>query len=240
MLKKTEDHTPLYVRLSNIIKERINEKTYQEGCSIPSEMALQREFSVSRTTVRKALKLLTDQSTLIKLPGKGTFVSNKNNDIQTKNHRFSSLTASVEKAGKKLSSRLISINEVKGTTEQREFFSLPGEQNLTEIRRLRYIDGVPFCLEWIWLPPKYSSIENNDLDFPLYKLLKQKFSVSPSTGTKTFKIVFANHEESFLLNVDESTPLMKINDFVYDEKGFPMHISLQILRSDKVTYAVDR
>ena len=95
MLKKAE-HLPLYVSLANIIKERINNQQYQVGSSIPSEAELREEFAVSRTTVRKALKLLTDQNILIKLPGKGTYVSDNRNEVKTKKHQFSSLTDSVE------------------------------------------------------------------------------------------------------------------------------------------------
>lgn len=101
MLKKSENHMPLYIDLAKIVKNRIAENKYQIGTKIPSEMELQKEFSVSRTTVRKALKVLSDENYLIKLPGKGTFVSDKRNEIETQNQKFSSLTDSAAKTGKK-------------------------------------------------------------------------------------------------------------------------------------------
>lgn len=239
MLEKEEGHTPLYIHLADIIKKRIDDKKYREGHAIPSEMTLQEEFKLSRTTVRKALKLLSDQNILIKLPGKGTYVSDQGNEVKTQNHHFSSLTDSVKKAGKTMSTRLISVQEVPGQPEQRSFLQLQDDEQLIEIKRLRYIDEVPFCVEWIWLPPKFAGIKKADLDSPLYQLLKKNFMVSPSTGKKTFKITFATREESFLLNVDEKTALMQIKDFVYDNHNLPMHISQQVLRSDKFTYAID-
>ena len=238
MLKKAE-HLPLYVSLANIIKERISNQQYQVGSSIPSEAELREEFAVSRTTVRKALKLLTDQNILIKLPGKGTYVSDNRNEVKTKKHQFSSLTDSVERAGKNMATRLISIEDTYGTDEQRSFFHLDATEQLIAINRLRYIDDVSFCLEWIWLPPKFDQLKSADLNRPLYQLLKEQFATIPSTGRKTFKIAFATKEESVLLNVDQNSPLMLIKDFVYDEKGQPLHITSQILRSDKLTYAID-
>ena len=175
MLKKAE-HLPLYVSLANIIKERINNQQYQVGSSIPSEAELREEFAVSRTTVRKALKLLTDQNILIKLPGKGTYVSDNRNEVKTKKHQFSSLTDSVERAGKNMSTRLISVELTHGNDEQRAFFHLGDTEQLIAINRLRYIDDVPFCLEWIWLPPKFNQLKSADLNRPLYQLLKEQFN----------------------------------------------------------------
>ncbi|WP_223897530.1 MULTISPECIES: hypothetical protein [Lactobacillus] len=37
-----------------------------------------------------------------------------------------------------------------------------------EIKRLRYIDDIPFCLEWIYLGPKFENIKTGDLNMPLY------------------------------------------------------------------------
>ena len=51
--------------------------------------------------------------------------------------------------------------------------------------------------------------------------------------------MFANREESFLLNVDEKAPLMRIKDLVYDDHNHPLHIMQEIIRSDKFTYAVN-
>jgi len=239
MLKKSENHMPLYIDLAKIVKNRIAENKYQIGTKIPSEMELQKEFSVSRTTVRKALKVLSDENYLIKLPGKGTFVSDKRNEIETQNQKFSSLTDSAAKTGKKISNRLISIKSITGDDEQNTFLQTNAQQQIIEIKRLRYIDDIPFCLEWIWLAPKYSAIKDEDLDMPLYKILRKKFHINPGKGKKTFKIAFANREESFLLNVDEKTPLMRIKDLVYDDHNFPLHITQEIIRSDKFTYAVN-
>lgn len=239
MLTKSKKHTPLYVCLADIIKKRIREKKYLEGHSIPSEMELQKEFSISRTTVRKALRLLTDQNMLIKLPGKGTFVSDRGNEVKTQNQQFSSLTENVKKTGKSTTTRLISIRKIIGSENQNKFFQLQSDQQLVEIKRLRYINGVPFCVEWIWLPHEYEDVKEDNLDMPLYKLLENRYHVAPGNGKKTFKIAFATREESFLLNVDEQAPLMQINDYVYDKSGQPLHISQEILRSDKFTYAVN-
>lgn len=52
---------------------------FPPGSMIMSEAAVQKEYNVSRVTVRKAFKLLIDKGILRAIRGKGTFV----NDVET-------------------------------------------------------------------------------------------------------------------------------------------------------------
>ena len=56
---------------------------------------------VSLTTVRKTLKILSEENYFIKLSDKITFVSDKSNEIKIQNQKFSSLTDSTARTGKK-------------------------------------------------------------------------------------------------------------------------------------------
>ena len=66
---------PKYVQLQNIIKEKIITKQYSDGEKIPSETEFMEKYSVTRTTIRKALSNLVYEGLLRKEQGKGTFVS---------------------------------------------------------------------------------------------------------------------------------------------------------------------
>ncbi|MDO5733440.1 MAG: GntR family transcriptional regulator, partial [Eubacteriales bacterium] len=57
---------PLYVRLSDHIRENIESGIYQVGQQIPTENELIDRFNVSRITVRKAIQSLVDQRLLKK------------------------------------------------------------------------------------------------------------------------------------------------------------------------------
>lgn len=240
MRKQNKSKSLLYEQLTDTINKRVQENTYKSGEMIPSELELQREFGVSRSTVRKALNILSKQNILIKIPGKGTFVSDKKSPIKTKSKHFLSFTDNVKRSGKKLTTKLIYTKDVNNNEKQRNFFNISESDKLVKIKRLRYLNGEPFCIETTWLSEKYSDITNNNLDGSLYQILKKKYDSAPNNGQKTFKIIFATQEESFLLDVSRGSALMKINDYVYDQNGFPLHISEQILKGDKFTYAVNQ
>src|SRR5258708_12211972 len=68
-----DSSTPRYSQLKEIIREQY--ASWEAGQPIPSELELCQMYSVSRTTVRKALDHLTQEGLLYRLQGKGTFIS---------------------------------------------------------------------------------------------------------------------------------------------------------------------
>src|SRR3954470_12335902 len=66
---------PLYQQIHHLLRHRIGIGEYPPGSKIPSEHDLCRELAVSRVTVREALRELVRADMLIKVHGKGAFVS---------------------------------------------------------------------------------------------------------------------------------------------------------------------
>ena len=65
---------PAYRNLYQIIKNDIEKGVYSAGNFIPTEPELEQLFGVSRTTVRKAMKLLADEQLVEIKQGRGTMV----------------------------------------------------------------------------------------------------------------------------------------------------------------------
>ena len=66
---------PAYQRIKDHVLQQIQSGIWQEGDAIPSETALARQFEVARMTVNRALRELTDEQTLTRTQGSGTFVA---------------------------------------------------------------------------------------------------------------------------------------------------------------------
>jgi GntR family transcriptional regulator len=65
----------LYIQLTRILLEEINSRRWQSGHRIPTEEDLCREYNVSKITVRQAILNLASEGYLLKVQGKGTFVT---------------------------------------------------------------------------------------------------------------------------------------------------------------------
>lgn len=66
---------PLYVQLTEILQERIEQGRWQPGTRFTSERELCEQFQVSRTVVRPALTILENNGLLVRVKGRGTFVA---------------------------------------------------------------------------------------------------------------------------------------------------------------------
>ncbi len=73
---------PKYIRLKEIINEKISKGVYPIGSKLPTEMQLAAEFNVSRSTVRQTLELLKDDGVISKHWGSGNTVLSKNNSVR--------------------------------------------------------------------------------------------------------------------------------------------------------------
>lgn len=65
----------LYQKLYDDIRHKIENGEYKSGQLLPPERELGETYGVERTTVRRALQMLSDDHLVSKLPGKGTVIS---------------------------------------------------------------------------------------------------------------------------------------------------------------------
>lgn len=66
----------LYEQIVQQIEESIRKGELIEGSQLPAERDLARQFGVSRTAVREAIKALQEKGLVDAFPGRGTFVTN--------------------------------------------------------------------------------------------------------------------------------------------------------------------
>lgn len=66
----------LYEQIVQQIEESILKGELTEGSQLPAERDLAKQFGVSRTAVREAIKALQEKGLVDAIPGRGTFISN--------------------------------------------------------------------------------------------------------------------------------------------------------------------
>jgi GntR family histidine utilization transcriptional repressor len=92
---------PLYVKIKRLIQQKILSGEFAVDGRIPSENELVRDLGISRMTVNRALRELSGEGILLRVPGVGTFVAstkvqsdfleikNLADDIRGRGHRHS-------------------------------------------------------------------------------------------------------------------------------------------------------
>ena len=66
---------PLHTQLLNEVRHRILSGQWPPGSRVPSELKLQQQLQISRSTIRQALHAAQSEGLIERVPGKGTFVA---------------------------------------------------------------------------------------------------------------------------------------------------------------------
>ena len=83
---ETYDTTPIYKRIADDYRNKINSGELPAGSLIPPQTSLARLHGTSEVTIRKALQVLVEDGLIYRVRKKGTFVSGPNDHRTTNSH----------------------------------------------------------------------------------------------------------------------------------------------------------
>ncbi|SCL13505.1 GntR family transcriptional regulator [Micromonospora inyonensis] len=67
-------HTPIYIQLADLLREKIESGEFAPGSTLPSELQLSQEHQIGRESVRMAVALLRSEGLIRTSRGRGTWV----------------------------------------------------------------------------------------------------------------------------------------------------------------------
>jgi GntR family transcriptional regulator, histidine utilization repressor len=147
----TEQSPALYERVKTYVRDRTRSGEWKPGDKIPSENDLVRELGISRMTINRALRELSEQGEVVRRGGVGTFVAEPppistllmiariGDEIRTRGHRYD---WSVIRKTSKNASREVALA-----------FQLPPGTPLFHLVCVHRENGVPVQLEHRYVNP---------------------------------------------------------------------------------------
>ncbi len=131
----------LSTKLRDDLLRELRERGLQPGDRIPTEAEISRQFGVSRSTVREALRLLEESGVVRVERGRGRFLAPGGAlRVERPIDRFESVTEMLESLGHRVTSAVLSIEEDTPTDAESDALSLTGEDAVIRLTRLRYGD----------------------------------------------------------------------------------------------------
>src|SRR5262245_7685905 len=196
MLKREQRVVPLYYQVQHTISQRISRGEYPPGSQLPSESELSRELGVSRVTVREALRVLAQDGVLVKIQGRGTFVSD-NPLVAQPSRNFTGYLEDLYDQLERVSVKKIDITRVPLTDEMRTNLALSeDEKEVIRIKRTRYVDDEPYAYTINVLPLEIGQhltsekLENS----PLVRLLEEDLKIQIIHARETITASAADTE----------------------------------------------
>lgn len=224
---------PLYYQIMSMIKRGITTGILKPGDLLPTEEQFCKRFDVSRTTIRQAFAALVKEGSIVRVQGKGTFISEQPK-LDRKMDTVYSFTHEMESMGLKASSKIIRFEEVLPVEDLRQMFSLEPNEYIYHIVRVRLAADQPLLLETTYLPVKIikhldgAALENKSL----YDLLNN-LGIVPYRAEEKYESVLIVGEESRLLQCKNNTTGFFIERTAWLENGRIFEFTQSIMRGDR-------
>ncbi len=221
---------PAYQRIKNAILDNIHSGKWQAGNAISTEMALAEEFGVSRMTVNRALKELSEERVLERRQGSGTFVAQ-----QQFNHTFvevRNIAQDLKLANRDYQAHVVSKRAITASMlddEMRGKFDLDtavvssdSEDTriseiavLYEVKIVHFADGQPIQFEERWVDAKKVP-QFLEQDFSVVNTSDYLIAKSPlERGSYTIRAVAAPDEIANALQVAPQSPTLVLRRQTY-------------------------
>ena len=136
---------PLYAKVKDHILGNIRSGTWEPGARVPSENELVESFGISRMTANRALRELTSEGFLSRLPGVGTFV--KEPPARSSLMELRNIAEEITQRGHRYSARVLSKSEIEANPALAEEFEAKLSDRLFHIIIVHEENGVPVQLE---------------------------------------------------------------------------------------------
>ena len=228
---------PLYEQIKDYILHNIDIGEFEPDGRIPSERDLSKLFGVSRLTVNKAVRELTQAGVLYVRIGKGTFISSETFDQEL--DVLSSFSEEMQQRGRKPYSRVLDAEIMPASAEIARQLRLLVGVEVVLLKRLRMADGLPVALETSVFPAAACPdiFERHDFTHEsLYDVLRKQFNVHLVRAEQTFEARRASYEDCDLLKVEEGSPILYIQRITYTDSDTPFEYVRSFYRGDRYKF----
>lgn len=226
---------PLYRQLREIVEGEIDAGLLKPGDKIPSEAELSQKYEVSRITVRAALNELSEEGILVKIQGKGTFVTHmKEKKIITFGEI--SFTKACARSNMKPGRKLVSMDVEDANSDDLRELALEEGEKVVSIKRKLLADGTPLVLVHDRVPyRKYEKLLNMDIEgSSLNQLMIGITGGTMSSLYRTIEATGATAQDAKLLGINVGSPLLLLRDIMGDGEGCPIRRTREVLAGDRV------
>jgi GntR family transcriptional regulator len=227
---------PLYSQLKELLRTRILDGTYPPLSRMPSEAELGKAFEVSRITVRQALGDLQKEGLIFKIHGKGTFVAKPKafQNVST----LQGLGESMTQRGYEVINRLRSFKTVPADAQVAARLQIAEGDNVVQIKRARLVNRELVSLEITWLPEHVGKrLEKADLvSRDIFLILENDCALPLGHADLAIDAILADAELAAALEVEEGSPVMRIERLTHTADGAPLDYEHLYYRGDAFQY----
>jgi len=218
---------PLYQQLQRALRQAIESRVLGPDDALPPERDLASDFSVSRITVRKAIKGLVNEGMLVRRQGSGTFVRAR---VEKNFSKLTSFSEDMRARGR--NPRSVWLRKYAGTVSPEEALTLRASPGTPVYRfhRIRFADDAPMALEYATVLasclPSVDAVESS-----LYVALERAGN-RPVRALQRLRAVLFSAEQAKLLQAKERDAGLLVERVGFLDDGRAAEFTQSYFRGD--------
>jgi GntR family transcriptional regulator len=223
---------PLWAQLETALKQRLDAGEFDDR--FPTDNELVTEYSVSRHTVREAIRHLNKAGILRRERGRGTVINRS--EFEQPLGALYSLFQSIEASGAVQRSHVLSIREDLDPVVA-EQLGVQAETPLFFLERIRYADDEPLALDRSWLPMEIARpLLSTDFEHTaLYDELQAQAGTAPNAGWERIAPVLPTPAERKLLLMHRGEAAFSL-ERLGTADGKPIEWRTTLIRGDRYRF----
>ncbi len=220
-----------------MLKNQIENQDYKVGDFLPPEPELEKMFNVSRTTVRKAVEILSQQGFVYIQQGKGTEILDFK--ATQKLQYVTSFSETLREQGFTVCYKHITVDTIPASARIAADLNIVPNSLVVRLKRLTIVNDKPIALMTNYLlPDMVPGIERKIGTMnSLYSFLESEYNIVMEAATDYISAQEASNEEASMLQVPIGYPLLNVRRITYI-KARPVEFVLLQIVGDKYEYCV--
>ena len=232
-----DSHLPLYFQLKELLLGSIKNGVWKPGHQLPTEEEIQREYELSRTTVRQALRELELEGRIHRQPGRGTFVTQPKAQEGTESFTLDMMR--LEEFGMELKWRVLSAEQVPATTEVASNLKIQPGTNIFELRRLRIANDLVIgymisCLAGEFL----KDVDTSLLGVGGSMNYISRLDLAKCTVERVLEALPGKRNETNFLEMPHGDPVLVLTRLLRNMDGKPIEYYRAYYRGDRFRYHI--
>lgn len=228
---------PMYRQIADALREKITAGELKPGDALPTESSLQETFSVSRVTVRQALKLLTEEQIIESIQGSGSYVKE-----ERVNYDIYQLTGFYEKLVDRnvdTHSDVKTFEVIKADVKLAETLNIRPDDKVWHVKRVRFIKQKPVNLEETWMPlAMFADLTWEVMENSKYHYIEQIKKMVIDRSEQELVPIVPSQEAIDALALDPAKPILEKVSRGFLKDGRVFEYSRNVFNSDDYKFTL--
>ncbi|AKL96685.1 transcriptional regulator GntR family [Clostridium aceticum] len=222
---------PVYAKIVEDIRNKVNSGELKAGDDLPSETTLCKEYDTSRMTVRKGLSILSNEGYIYSVPGKGYFVEKPQYNKYTIYYdEMHNLINNVD------NTKLLAVDITKPSERLVNSLQIHKNKKVVMIRRLFYTEGEPMAydIKYLLYQKGIPIVEAEIKEATLPEMISKNISLFAMKKEIMIHAKIPQEKTKKLLNISDDLALLVVEQKLYDNNNKPMGIGITYFRGDYI------